>query len=190
MRYTENFIPKEELPPRAGLVVIKKNNPNFGLSEDEIQDRLEFIRCYLFKDFEVLMMIPKQDPASDFFIHDHTVDDSEYNAFNTHDYQRQIRPFSKYGYAVKKIMKKIKDMAIIHSCISDPSIRELEKERYENIVDFEFRSRISDYAEKYNNSWSEERRFWLKHKIAELNRRIMESKRVWERYAPPENWDT
>jgi hypothetical protein len=190
MRSTENFIPGEELPTRAGLVVIQKNDPNFGLSEDEIQDRLEFIRYYLFKDFEVLMMIPKQDTANDFFIHDYTVDDTEYTAFNTHDYQRQIRPFNRYGYAMKKIMEKIKDMATIHSCISDPGIRAFEKQRYENLVDFEFRRKISDYAEKYKNSWSEARRCWLKQKIAELNRRIIESKKIWERYAPPENWDT
>jgi hypothetical protein len=47
MRYTENWIPEEELPTCSGLVVVHKKDPNHGLSDDEIQDRLEFIRCYL-----------------------------------------------------------------------------------------------------------------------------------------------
>jgi hypothetical protein len=29
----------------------------------------------------------------------------------------------------------------------------------------------------------------LRHRIAGLNRRVLECKKVWERYAPPENWD-
>jgi len=190
MRYTEQLIPKEELPPKAGLVVIHKNDPNQGQSDDEIQDRIEFIRCYLFKEFEVIMMIPKQDPANDFFINDHIVTDSEYSAFNTHDYQMQMRPFDKYGYAVKKIMERIKDMAIMHSCINDPTRRDAEKERYENLVELEFRCSLLEYVEQYKNSWSEYRRCWLKQKIAELNRRIMECKRIWEQYAPSDYWDT
>ena len=77
MNYPENWIPTEQLLPSAGLKVICKTDPDHGLSEDEIQDRNEYIRCYLLKDFELLMMIPKQDTEDDFFIPNPLSDSSE-----------------------------------------------------------------------------------------------------------------
>jgi hypothetical protein len=82
----DSWIVDEELPVRANLKVVKRNDPDNGLSEDEIMDRNEFIRCYLLQDLDMLMTIPKQDTEDDFFIHDCDVTDSEYSAFNTHDY--------------------------------------------------------------------------------------------------------
>ena len=92
MRYERNCIPEEELPPRAGLIVVRENDPNFGLSDTEIQDRIEFIRCYLLKDFEAILLVPKQDQSDDFFVQDYLVMDGCYSAFNTVDYQNTIRP--------------------------------------------------------------------------------------------------
>ena len=54
-------IPEEELPARVGLRVERKSDPDYGLSEDEIADRNEFIRCYLVREFELLMMLPGND---------------------------------------------------------------------------------------------------------------------------------
>ena len=50
-------IPEEELPVRANLRVIRRTDPNYGMSTDEVADRNEFIRCYLMREFEALMMI-------------------------------------------------------------------------------------------------------------------------------------
>ena len=69
----DSWIAEEELPVRANLKVILRNDPNYGLTEDEIQDRVEFIRCYLLREFELLMMIPKQTQEDDFFVGDFTV---------------------------------------------------------------------------------------------------------------------
>ena len=180
---------EEELPVAANIKVIRRSDPNYGLSEDEIQDRLEFIRCYMLQDFELLMMIPKQTTEVDFFIVDCTADDVEYSAFNTHDFQRQQRPFNKYHYAMKKIMERVKDLAIMHSCISSPEDRQDTYRRYEALVDREFREQLVALASQYRWWQDEERRYQLKQRIAKLNRRILECKIIWERYAPPENWD-
>ena len=189
MNTANNWIQEEELPIRAGLVVIRENNPYYGLTEDEIQDRNEFIRCYLLKDFELLMMIPNQTPGSDFFIHDCDVFDAEYSAFNTHDFQSQMRPFNKYEYAMKKIMEDVKNMAIMHSCCSYPEQRRDVYRKYEAFVNCRFRNRLLSLIKQYIKVEHEDRRNLLKQKIAELNRRILECKRIWERYAHPENWD-
>ena len=111
----------EQLPPAPTLKVVHKRDPDYGLTEDERQDRRECIRCYLRKEFELLTMIPKQDEENGFFIGDYSVDDDEYNAFNTMDFHRQLKPFNKYGYAMKKIMERVKSLAIDHSSISDES---------------------------------------------------------------------
>lgn len=180
---------EEELPVAANIKVIRRSDPNYGLSEDDIQDRLEFIRCYMLQDFELLMMISKQTTEVDFFIVDCTADDVEYSAFNTHDFQRQQRPFNKYHYAMKKIMERVKDLAIMHSCISSPEDRQDTYRRYEALVDREFREQLLTLASQYRWWQDEKRKQWLKQKIATLNRRILECKIIWERYAPPENWD-
>ena len=41
-----NWIDKEELPVRADLQVAKINDPDYGMTQEEIDDRNEFIRCY------------------------------------------------------------------------------------------------------------------------------------------------
>ena len=185
----DSWIVEKELPVRANLKVIKRRDPDYGLAEDEIADQKEFIRCYLLRDFRLLITIPKQDGAVDFFIPDCDVSESEYSAFNTHDFQRTVRPFNKYGYTIKKLMERVKDLAILHSSISSKEGRVDTYRRYEAFADREFRNRLIGLTERYKRIEDDEKKAWLKQKIAELNRRILECKRIWERYAPPENWD-
>jgi hypothetical protein len=185
----DSWIVEEELPVKANLKVIRKNDPNYGLTEDEIQDRNEFIRCYILKDFELLAMIPKQDTENDFFIADCRVDDPRYGAFNTVDFQSTQRPFNKYAYAMKKIMERVKELAIMHSCISDKDGRLETYQKYEDFVDRKFRTRLLASVNRYNREADKQHPSWLRSRIAELNCRILECKKIWGRYAPPENWD-
>lgn len=187
--YTENCIPEESLPPRAGLKVIRSTDPYYGLDADEIQDRIEFIRCYLMREFEVLLLIPKQEKKDDFFVPDITTVDPGYSAFNTVDFQNRRRPFDKYGYAMKKIMERVRNLAIMHSSISNPVERDMVAQRFENYLDIKFRDRLAELIVQYKNARGIESRSKLKRKIAELNRRILETRKIWARYAPSENWD-
>ena len=185
----DSWIVDEQLPSSPTLKVLHKNDPDYGLSEDERRDRRESIRCYLRKEFELLTMIPEQDEENGFFIGDYGVVDEEYSALNTMDFHRQLRPFNKYGYAIKKIMERVKDLAVMHSSISSEEGRLNTYRRYEVLVDREFRSRLMALVDRYMTTVSGETRHSLKQRIGELNRRIMECKKIWERYAPPENWD-
>ena len=189
MNYPENRIPTEQLPPSAGLKVICKTDPDHGLSEDEIQDRNEYIRCYLLKDFEALMMIPKQDTEDDFFIPDCDVFDAEYSAFNTHDFQKQIRPFNLQGYVMKKIIERVKDLAIMHSCISQPENRQLVFKRFVGFMDFEFVNEVEELARRLHTDLTHTEQAQIWRQIDTLSRKIHKCKKIWERYAPPENWD-
>jgi hypothetical protein len=183
----DSWIAQEELPPSAALKVVRVNDPDYGLTEDEIMDRNEFIRCYLLKDFDVLMMIPRQSPETDFFVPDCTVKEEEYSAFNTRDFERKMRPFNKYAYAMKKILERVEDLAILHSSLNSVEARERCYQRYQGLIELEFRDRLLGLVRRYQETSDEEKRFGLKQKIAEINRRILDCRRIWERYAP---WDT
>ena len=185
----DGWIVEEELPTRANLVVIRTDDPNFGLTEDAIQERSEYIHWYMMQDFASLTRIPRQESDTDFFIGDYDVEDSEYSAFNTVDFQRQVQPFNKYAYAIRKKMEYVKNLAIMHSSISHEEGRKNVYHRYLAFVEREFRERLHQLVEYYKRARYQERRFYLKQKIAETSRRIMECKRIWERFSPPEYWD-
>ena len=57
----DTWIDEESLPVTPTLKVIRKNDPWYGMSEEEVDGRKEFIRCYINKDFEVLLQIPSRE---------------------------------------------------------------------------------------------------------------------------------
>jgi hypothetical protein len=179
--HVDRWIEEDDLPVRASLKVIHRNDPDYEMTEDEIEDRKEFIRCYILKDFATLLMIPVQKFGSDFF-----VEDWEESAFNTEDFYR-VYPssqFNRYAYRIKKVMEKVMDLAILHSCISSSRGRMRTQNRYENLINFEFGNRAATLTKKYRMTTDPEKRFVLRERISELNKRIFECKRIWEQYAP------
>lgn len=179
-----NNIPEEELPMRYGIKVLRTSDPDYGLSEDEIADRNEFIRCYLAREFELFMMLPSTE-SNDFFIPDCHVANDGYSAFNTVDFQKTQTPFDKYGYAIKKVMQRVKDLAILHSVITSEKGRQNIINRFHALIDLEFRERLLGSVERYKVARTDEQKERLKKKIGELNYRILEAKHTWELNASP-----
>ena len=180
-------IPEEELPVRANMRVISSNHPNYGMSTDEVADRNEFIRCYLMREFEALMMIASDEHDDSFYVPDYTVSDDGYSAFNTIDFQRTLEPFDAYGYAMGKIMERVKNLAILYSAITRAEGKQNTLRRFNSLVEYEFRERLLTCVDRFHAARTDEQRQNLKTKIAELNRRIIECRKVWEQFAP---WDT
>ena len=182
--HVDRWIEEEDLPVRASLKVIHRNDPDYGMTQDEIDDRNEFIRCYILRGFEALLTIPVKKFESDFF-----VEDWEESAFNTEDFYRVYRssPFNRYAYRIKKVMEKVMDLAILHSCISSLQGRMRLKNRFENLINFEFGNQAARLTKKYRMTTDRDIRFALRAKIGELNKRIFACKKLWEQYAP---WDT
>ncbi|MGV8081003.1 MAG: hypothetical protein AB2L22_13215 [Syntrophales bacterium] len=178
-----NYIPEDELPMRAGIKVLRTSDPDYGLSEDEVADRNEFIRCHLAREFELLMMVPAKTEESDFFIIDLHVADDGYSAYNTVDFQRTQKPFDKYAYAMKKVMERLKDIAVLHSSISNEEGKRNTSRRFQSMVAYEFREPLFGYVDRYKAARTDEQRQRLKQKIGELNRRILECGNLWERFA-------
>jgi hypothetical protein len=180
----QNYIPEEELPVRAGIRVIRESDPDCGLSDDEIADRNEFIRCHLARELELLMMIPAKQHEDDFFIPDYQVTDDGYSAFNTVDFQKTLTPFDGYGYAMAKIMEQVENLAILYSVITREEGKQNTLQRFNALVEFEFREPLFRYVDRYKAAKTDEQRLRLKLKIGELNRRILEAKKTWELSAP------
>ena len=174
---------EEETQPRVRRVVaVRKNSPWYGMSEEEIEDRREFIRCYLVKDFELILMIPVQPKENDFWFESHQ--EFVESPFNTWDFQKMRRPFDKYGYRVKKVLEHLKDLAILHSCISQPEGRKNTQDRFETVVNEEFRNPLLELVERHRKTFDEERRSELRRKIATLSRYLLECKAIWQKFSP------
>ena len=86
-------------------------------------------------------------------------------------------------------MERVKDLAIIHSSASAAEDKAETARRYHAFVALKFRERLIEVFEQYQGTHNPERKLALKDKIKELNMRILECKKIWERYAPEENWD-
>ena len=96
----------------------------------------------LLMDYEPLILIPRDISDTDFFDMGCDVMSQADSAFNTHDFQKGLPAFNKYGYAMKKIMERVKDLAIMHSSISSSEGRTATLHRYEALVDYEFRDQL------------------------------------------------
>jgi hypothetical protein len=185
MRAVEGWIDEDELPVRPGLKVIDEMDVDWEMTQDEVADRNEFVRCYILKCMEPLSLIPKQPRESDFFFE--SFEEFEQSAFNTMDYHR-LHPdqFSKYAYAVKKVMEKAKDLAILHSCLGDEGGRERTKRRFDSLVESEFGQRLACLTRRLSRA-EPDKADEIRQKISQLKRRVIECRKIWERFAP---WDT
>jgi hypothetical protein len=177
----DTWISEEEIPVSPAIKVIRKSDPWYGLSEEEAEDHKEFIRCHLLKDHELILQIPIQPQENDFWAPNHQ--DFLESAFNTHDFQKILRPFNKYAWRIRKILEQVRDLAIFHSSTSQPEGRARLQRRYENLVQNEFRDRFPGLFQRYQKASTEEQRTEIKKKVAELNRRIIQCQKVWEQYA-------
>jgi hypothetical protein len=177
----DTWVSEEEIPVSPALKIIRANDPWQGMSEEEVEDAKEFIRCYLLKDHEIILQIPVQPQENDFWAPNHP--DFQESAFNTWDYQKSLQPFNKYAWRIKKVLEHVRDLAIYHSSTSQPEGKARIQKRYEIVVDNEYRNLLRYWVEQYKRAADEERIYQIKRRIAELNRRIMQCQKVWEDYA-------
>ena len=138
--------------------------------------------------FELLLLIPVKPRENGFWFSDY--DEFKESAFNTWDFEKMHGPFDKYGYRVKKVLEQVKDLALLHSCISQPEGRKNIRDRFELVLNEEFRNPLLEIVERYRKTFNEERRAELRRKIAKLSQHIMECKRIWEKYSPWEDTPT
>ena len=128
----------EEIPVSPALKIIRENDPWYGMSEEEIEDH------------EFILQIPIELQEKDFWAPNHQ--GFQESAFNTHDFQRTLPPFNRYAWRIKKVLEKIRDLAIYHSSTSQPKGKARLQRRYEIVADNEFRDRRPALFQRYQKS--------------------------------------
>jgi hypothetical protein len=177
----DKWIEEEQIRNRGFLRAIRANDPWAGMSEEEIEDVKEFIRWYMNQDFLPLLMIPTHPRETDVWFSDE--EEFRTSAFNTHDFEALRQPFNKYGYRMKKILERVKDLAIMYSCLTTEGGRECVQGKYESLVDREFREKLRSLIVKYEIPEDRDEKMLLKAKIAKVSQNIMKCKAVWQKYS-------
>ena len=178
----DSCIAEEELPVKANLKVLRINDPDYLLTEGEIEDRNEFIRCYILQQLGVLLTIPKPDNDREFFM---TREDWNESAFNTIDFYRMHKPrFSRQGYRVKEILEHAMHLAIIYSVVQSKKDRKRILNQFKALLNKHFRCKIRDLVHLYRKTTNSEKQKLVMDKIDENQRCVMECLKIWEQYAP------
>ena len=84
---------------------------------------------------------------------------------------------------MKKIMDRVKALAILHSSINREEGRQNIARRFDSLIEFEFREPLLSYVDRYKAAKTEEQKERQKRKIGDLNRRILEARKTWEQNA-------
>jgi len=178
----DSWISDDEMPVSAALKVIQVSDPDYGLAQDEITDRDEFIRLALISDFEPVLRLPRKEPENDSCMIDYIGDTAIEMFFNIHVVVDSWL-FRQYSFGIRRIMERVRDLALMHSAISSAEGKLNTRKRFEQLVASEFTERILRLV-SYHSRTTGDNRYELKRKIGELNRRVLEARIIWERNAP------
>ena len=189
----DSWIADEELPVRAGLKKIKPaflclfpEDERLSGKELELENQAywDFIRWCLSIEDEVLLSIPKPEIKDDFRIPYETDEDGIMSfPFSSADFQRLLPKFNSYHYRLKKIYERVADLAQTYSCLTNESGKRNIEERFNIIINNNFRYRLRKLLKTYNNYsvWFNKHR--LIEKIQDLNGKIRKCKDIWDKHA-------
>ena len=111
------------------------------------------------------------------------------SAYNTWDFLRGMGEdweFDKYKYFTDKVAEKAEDLAIMHSCITDPEGRENVRKRFEVLVNSKFGNSASWLTARIRECNDLGKMAELVDKLHEKNRQIRRLQAIWNKYAY--NW--
>ncbi|RJR23648.1 MAG: hypothetical protein C4582_05295 [Desulfobacteraceae bacterium] len=178
----DQWIHEEDLPPRANLKVIRRFDGLYPQDEDEREAYWDFIHWFMTREHALILSIPKPRDVSDFWQVELDELGHDVSAFNTVDYAR-LHPFDKEAYRVKKIYERVKDLALLHSCLSDQEGRERMYRRFRRLVEDEVRDRAVTLLKKYQEDPQRFNKFQVFEQIAQLNRCIRRCNDIWRRWS-------
>ena len=181
----EGWFVTEELPHRGGLRVLRPNHPDHGLSEDEVEARNEFIAWHLRQELGALLLIPAIESAGDFFLADLDVTDSEYSAFNTHDFHQMRGTINWWAYAERKLEDRVNDLALLCSCLSHEEGRRNTKARYTRLLQHEFQDKLDRLAQQLHVARDPEAKAEAGRKIGRIQQQVWKLNQIWTKCSAP-----
>jgi len=157
-----------DVPTRVGLKKIAKLFDLWSEFDDETaEDYRDFMSWFMRKDDALLGLIPGK-VSKGFF-----VTEFEESAFNTCDFQKDAPKLDRYGYRIRKVMERIGDLAMQHSCIEDEKGRDGVRRMCKSVVESEFLIEALE-AQKEGDRWKAKR----------LMGCVDECAKVWEGWNP------
>ena len=176
----ESWIDEEDLPSPANLKPLRRFHGLYPDDTEESEAYWDFIRWHHSQDYLPLMSIPKSEDTGSFS----TFEDGESISFlySSMDYQRE-HPFNRYAYKLKKVYERMKDLALLHSSISQEEGKDNIQKRFGRLVDEEFRSKVMMLIENYRKYPHLVNKAKLRERVAELNGKIQRCKEIWKQYA-------
>lgn len=176
----DSWIDEEDIPSRANLKPICRFDGLYPEDAEEKEAYWDFISWFLSRDFLPVLSIPKPVTKDDFRTFE---DDSSISfPYGSMDYQR-LHPFNKYAYKLKMIYEAVKDLALLHSAISQGAGKEKIQKRFRDLVNEAFRSKVMTLLENYRKYPDLVDRANLRRRVAELNAKVHTCREIWKRYA-------
>lgn len=171
----DSFLSQDIIP------VTRITHPDYGLTQDEVIDRDEFIRLSLIKDFVPILSLARKDSTDDTYLVEYIGD----CAIDIYLYINTVIDrwlFTQYSYGIRRIMEKVQDLAHMNSAISSDEGKINIRNRFEILIKMEFIDRIHRLSQPHTKDSG--KRYQLDRKIAKLNSLILEARKIWERNAP------
>ena len=165
-----------DLPASAGLKVIRRNDPWLGYTEDEKDEAMEFIAWYVQSEHEPIMRVAESQSQAWFDWSD------PQSAFNTWDFERVCGKFEvdKWRYRVAKILEHIKDLAIMHSCLSNQDGRQNTIRRARLVVQDEFMAPAIEHMKRSQRSRDPEGASHYRCKARQLLHLVEKAAEIWQ----------
>jgi len=122
-----------DVPTRVGLKKIAKMFDMWSEFDDETaEDYRDFMSWFMRKDDALLEQIPAKGSTGIF------IEEFEGSAFNTCDFQNDKPKFDRYGYRLRKVMERVRDLAMQYSCIESKEGKLDVRKMFDALMQSEF----------------------------------------------------
>jgi hypothetical protein len=121
-----------DVPTRVALKKVKKFDLYSEFDDETAEDYRDFMSWFMRKDDALLEQIPSKD-STGFFI-----EEFEESAFNTCDFQKDTPKFDRYGYRIRKVMERVRDLAMQYSCVESKEGKVGVRKMFDALMQSEF----------------------------------------------------
>ncbi len=149
-----------------------------GIEESISLDEIEHLAIQ--EEYSLLLDVPYVKKA--FFSLKNVEEDSP---FNSVDYLRnnEVDSYNPYKYFLDKAAQRAKELAIMHSCVSNPEDKDVVKQRYISFVTQAFKSYADWLRANIPLEPNQEKRSRMTKKLLELNSNIRRLRTIWHKHA-------
>jgi len=126
-----------DVPTRVGLKKVSKFDLWSEFDDENAEDYRDFMSWFLQSEHSTLLSLPKLK-IGDFIPVEMDENGNDVSQFNTCDFQKDRPKFNRYGYRVRKVMERVGDLAMQHSCIIDAECRDGVRKMCKALVESEF----------------------------------------------------